>query len=195
MLHFPSLCLCCVCHNSRCTKYFLISCNEELVLKIYRTDDAKSLVQRLCEIVTNKLSSDTTVYCIQFIACTCQISEGMKQKILRCYKYPKQNKKRNSNEKEEILCSTRTRKKKENSVWRGFVIITIMLKTKRKTAKTHIPVSHVCKKKSKGRARLHMSCLVFGQLPHKLAKTFLPLRFTEHALLVTPRANVNDSSP
>ena len=80
------------------------SCNEELVLKIYRTDDAKSLLQRLCEIVTNKLSSDTTVYCIQFIACTCQISEGIKQKILRCYKYSKQNKKRNSNEKEEILC-------------------------------------------------------------------------------------------
>ena len=81
-------------------------------LNIYRTDDAKSLVPRLCEIVTNKLSSDTTVYCIQFIACTCQISEGMKQKILRCYKYSKQNKKRNSNEKEEILCWTRTRKKK-----------------------------------------------------------------------------------
>ena len=40
-------------------------------------------------------------------------------------------------------------KKKENSVWRGFVIITIMLKTKRKTAKTHIPVSHVFKKKVK----------------------------------------------
>ena len=38
-------------------------------------------------------------------------------------------------------------KKKENSVWRGFFIITIMLKTKRKTAKTYIPVSHVFKKK------------------------------------------------
>ena len=31
-------------------------------------------------------------------------------------------------------------KKKNNSVWRGFVIITIMLETKRKTAKTYIPV-------------------------------------------------------
>ena len=57
LLHFPNLCLGWVCHNSRQTKYFLISCNEELVLKIYRTDDAKSLVQRLCKIVTNKLSS------------------------------------------------------------------------------------------------------------------------------------------
>ena len=84
-------------------KYFLISCNEELVLKIYGTDDANSLVQRLFEIVTNKLCSDTTVYCIQFIACTCQISEGVKQKILSCYKSSKQNK-RNSNDKEEIIC-------------------------------------------------------------------------------------------
>ena len=63
LLHFPNLCLGCVYHNSRRTKYLLISCNEEL--KIYRTDDAKSLVQRLCEIVTNNLSSDITVYCIQ----------------------------------------------------------------------------------------------------------------------------------
>ena len=35
LLHFPTLCLGCVFHNSRLTKYFLISCNEELVLKIY----------------------------------------------------------------------------------------------------------------------------------------------------------------
>ena len=93
LLHFPNLCLGFVCHNSRRTKYFLISCNEELVLKIYRTDDAKSLVQRLCETVLNKLSCDTTVYCIQFIAFTCQINEGANPKILRCYKSSKQNKK------------------------------------------------------------------------------------------------------
>ena len=45
LLHFPNLCLGCVCHNSRRTKYFLITCNEELVLKIHKTDDAKSLVK------------------------------------------------------------------------------------------------------------------------------------------------------
>ena len=36
--------------------------------------------------------------------------------------------------------------KKTQTVWRDFVIITIILKTKRKTAKTYIPVSHVFKK-------------------------------------------------
>ena len=96
LLHFPTLCLACVFHNSGLTRHFLISCNEELVLKIYRTDDSKSLVQTICEIVRNRLSSDTTVYCIQFIAwrasIACQISEGAKHKILGSYKSSKQNK-------------------------------------------------------------------------------------------------------
>ena len=39
--------------------------------------------------------------------------------------------------------------KGEHSVWRGFVIITLMLKAKRKTAKTYNPVWHVFKKKKK----------------------------------------------
>ena len=79
---------------------------------IYRTDDAKSLVQRLCEIVTNKLSSDTTVYCIQFIACTCQISEGAKRKILRCYKSSKQNKKEIAVKKRKSYAEVEPVKKK-----------------------------------------------------------------------------------
>ena len=47
-----------------------------------------------------------------------------------------------------------------------FCHYTLILKTKRKTAKTYNPVSHVFKTKSKGRARLHMFSLMFGQLPH-----------------------------
>ena len=90
------------------------SYNEEQVLKIYSTDDAKSLFQTVCEIITNKLNSDTIVKCIQFIACTCWISEGEKRKILRCHKSSKQKKnKKNSNGIEEILCSTRTSKEKK----------------------------------------------------------------------------------
>ena len=63
------------------------------------------------------------------------------------------------------MLNSNSLKKKKNSIWRGFVIITIMLKTKRETAKSYIPVSHVFKK-SKGRARLYIFCQVFGQLPH-----------------------------
>ena len=85
--------------------------------------------------------------------------------------------------------------KKKNSVWRGFVIISLMLITKRKTERLIFLYNIFSKKKKrKGRARLLMFCLVFGQLP-ELGKTFVPLRFTEHALLVTPRANMNESSP
>ena len=116
LLHFPNLCLGCVCHNSRGTKYFLISCNEEPVLNIYRTDDAKSVVQRLCEIVVNKLSCDTTVYCIllsEFIACTCQISERANRKILRCYKSSKQNKNEIAVKKRKSYAELKPVKKKK----------------------------------------------------------------------------------
>ena len=58
---------------------------------------------------------------------------------------PQNKQKRNKNEKERKSYA-RTRKKK-NSVWRGFVIITIMLKRKRKTAKTCNPVRITCFKK------------------------------------------------
>ena len=59
-------------------------------------------------------------------------------------------------------------KKKENSVWRGFVNITI--KKKQKQQKERLQNLYSCitsfQKKSKGSARLYMFCLVFGQLPH-----------------------------
>ena len=50
------------------------------------------------------------------------------------------------------MLNSNSKKKKDNSVWRGFAIITIMLKTKRETAKTYILnffVSHVFKTKVK----------------------------------------------
>ena len=76
----------------------MISCNEELVLKVYRTDDAKSLVQRLGEIVTNKLSSDTTVYCTQFIGCTCPIVKEQNERSWDATN-PQNKQKRDRNEK------------------------------------------------------------------------------------------------
>ena len=72
----------------------------------------RNLLYRLCEIVTNRLSSDTTVYCIQLIACTCQISEGAKQKILRCYKSSKQNKKEIAMKKRKSYAEVEPVKKK-----------------------------------------------------------------------------------
>ena len=64
-------------------------------------------------------------------------------------------------------------KKKNNSVWRGFVIITIMLKTNKKTVKTYIPVSHVYKKKIEGRSRLH----VLWSFTTSIEKNFSSLAF------------------
>ena len=116
---------------------------KQEVLKIYRTDDAKSLVQRLSEIVTNKLSCDTTVYCIQFIACTCQISEGAKQKILRCYKSSSQKRKEIATEKRKSYAEFEPLKK-------TFCLERFFhynCNVKNKTKKPYVPVSHGFKKK------------------------------------------------
>ena len=68
-----------------------------------------------------------------------------------------------------------------------------MLKTKRKTAKTYSCITCFQQQKVKEGPDYICFCPVFGQLP-QLGKTFVPLRFIEHALLVTPRANMNESS-
>ena len=68
------------------------------------------------------------------------------------------------------------------------------VKNKKKRLQRLVFLYHMFSKKSKGRSRSHMFRLVFGQLPHLSGKIFLPLRFTEQALLVTPRANMNESS-
>ena len=113
---------------------------------------------------------------------------------MRCYKSSKQNEKEIAMKKRKSYAELEPVKKKK-SVLRGFAIISLMLKTKRKTERLIFLYNMFSKKKkSKGRARLLMFCLVFGQLP-ELGKTFVPLRFTEHALLVTPRANMNESLP
>ena len=114
---------------------------------------------------TSCMSSDTTVHCIQFIACTCQISEGAKRKILRGYKSSKQNKKE-INEKEEILCWTRTQKKKRQLCLERFCHYYNNVKNKKRDCKDLYSCITCFQNKSKGRARLHIFCLVFGQLPH-----------------------------
>ena len=74
--------------------------------------------------------------------------------ILRCYKSSKPKKKKEIALKKRKSYAELEPVKKRKTVRRGFVISTIMLKTKRKTANTCNPVSHVFKKKGKGRARL-----------------------------------------
>ena len=66
--------------------------------------------------------------------------------------------------------------KKNNSLWRGFVIITLMLKTKRKTAKAYNPVSHVFKKKRKER---QIAYVLFGvwSITTLIGKNFSSLAF------------------
>ena len=52
LVHFPNFCLGCVFHRtskSKITEYFLISLNETQGLKMFRINDANSLVEIVCE--------------------------------------------------------------------------------------------------------------------------------------------------
>ena len=82
----------------------------------------------------------------------------------------------------------------KKTVWRGFVIITIMLKTKRKTAKTYNPVSHVFKKKVKEGPDYICSvrCLVNYHINWE--KLFFSCISQSTCCLLLLAANMNESS-
>ena len=109
----------------------------------------RNLLYKESEIVTNKLSSDTTVYCIQFIACTCPISEGAKRKILRCYKSLKQKeiatKKRKSYAELEPV-----KKKQQKLCFERFCQYYNNVKNKKKDCKDLYSCITCFQKKSKG---------------------------------------------
>ena len=70
------------------------------------------------------------------------------------------------------------------------------VKNKKKNCKDlYSCIMHVFKKKVKEGS--DYICFVWCLVNYHInwEKNFLPLRFTEHALVVTPRANMNEGSP
>lgn len=90
LLQFPSLCLSCVFHKtSRSTTFFLISLNEIQGLEVHRVRDKSSLVDTICESVTNRLKSNETEYFFQCVLCSSELNKAKKQKIMKCHKSAK----------------------------------------------------------------------------------------------------------
>lgn len=90
LLQFPSLCLSCVFHKtSRSTTFFLISLNEIQGLEVHRVSDKSSLVDTICESVTNRLKSNETEYFFQCVLCSSELNKAKKQKIMKCHKSAK----------------------------------------------------------------------------------------------------------
>lgn len=56
---------------------------ESEELKIYKTSDVTSLIQRVCESVIQKVNSNETEYHIQCVLCTCQLDKAFKKRILK----------------------------------------------------------------------------------------------------------------
>ena len=79
LLHFSNLCLGCVFHKIKSTRFLLFSLNEHETLEIHQIDNTKCLVQT----ITNKVICDETDYVIQFLLCSCQLTRTEKQNILK----------------------------------------------------------------------------------------------------------------
>ena len=87
LLQFRSYCLSCVFHKtSRSTAFFLIYLNEIQGLEVHKVSDKNSLVETICESVTNRLKSNETEYFFQRVMCSSELNIGKKQKIMRCHK-------------------------------------------------------------------------------------------------------------
>ena len=79
-LHFSA---CKMSNKRQITKYFwLHACNERQTIKLFEkcTD---SVIDKICNIVTQKLKCEEIEYDIQFFSCLCPLTKSEKQKIVR----------------------------------------------------------------------------------------------------------------
>ena len=91
LFYFSNHCYGCIFHKtSRSTTFFVIVMDKSQRFEIVRTSNTNSLVQTICDSMTNNFNSNETEYLIQGLLCTCQKSNAEKQKILKCHKSSKQ---------------------------------------------------------------------------------------------------------
>ena len=65
-------------------KFFLVACNERQTIDLFGTfTDSDSVIDKICNIVTQKLKCEEIEYDIQFFSCSCQLTKSEKQKIIR----------------------------------------------------------------------------------------------------------------
>ena len=88
LLWLSNHCLACIfqhVNNTRQkTKYFLVACNERQTINLLgKFTDSHSVIDNICNIVTQKLKCDEIEYDIQFFSCSCQLTKSEPQKIIR----------------------------------------------------------------------------------------------------------------
>jgi hypothetical protein len=90
LLWDSSFCVSCIFqHNlkSKITKYYVIAFNKTGKVDVFQDFyDADFLVQTLCNLVTKEFKCDEIEYCIKFLSCSSQLSNTVRQKVMRKHK-------------------------------------------------------------------------------------------------------------
>ena len=65
----------------------MVACPESQTITLFgKFTDSDSVIDKICNIATQKLKCDEIEYDIQFFSCSCQLTKSEKQKILRKHK-------------------------------------------------------------------------------------------------------------
>ena len=91
LLCLSNYCLACIfqhANNSQKTKYFLVACSERQTINLSeKFTDSDTVIDKICNIVTQKLKDEEIEYDIQFLSCSCsQLTKSERQKISRKHK-------------------------------------------------------------------------------------------------------------
>ena len=70
-----------------------MTCNERQTIKLFE-NFTDSGIDKICNIVTQKLKCDEIEYDIQFFSCSCQLTKSERRKIIRKHKYKSTTQKR-----------------------------------------------------------------------------------------------------
>ena len=91
LLWLSTYCLSCIFQHvdnkNQKTKYFLVASNEKQTINLFeKFNDSSSVINKICNIITQKLKCEEIEYNIQFISCSCQLTKSERQKIIRKHK-------------------------------------------------------------------------------------------------------------
>ena len=89
-MRYPNYCFSCVFEEylTKATKYFLIGYFSDQELNVFeKFNDVNTVVDILSDIVQQRLGCNETLYNIQFLSCSCELTKPQKNKVLRNHKF------------------------------------------------------------------------------------------------------------
>ena len=89
------------------TKYYLVACNETQTVNLFETfTDTGSVIDKIGNIVKQKLKCEEIEYDIQFLSCSCHLTKSERQKVLRKHKSTTQKRSLSDKRKQSLHICT-----------------------------------------------------------------------------------------